>query len=181
MGKKRILENYNGMKLGWLHDSIFFIVLLVVVFVVFRFVIGISLVSGESMYPGLKDGDIVVYLRTVRDYQPGDVISMRVPSGEYYVKRVAGCGGDVVEVENGSVYINGELLVDEHAQGSTEKETGAVIYPYKVIEGNVFVLGDNREESMDSRAFGEVNLRQIKGKIIFAMGSDGFRRIDDQE
>lgn len=179
MKKKRILEKYNGMKLGWLHDSILFIVLLVAIFVIFRFIIGISVIGGESMYPGLKDGDIVVYLRTVKEYHPGDVISMRVPSGEYYVKRIAACGGDVVEVDNGSVYVNGELLVDEHSHGSTEKETGAVIYPYKVRDGNVFVLGDNREESMDSRAFGEVNLRQIKGRIIFAAGSDGFRKIGD--
>ena len=123
------------------------------------------------MDPTLKDGSLVVYLRTVRNYQPGDVISMRVPSGEYYVKRVIAVGGDVVELADGEILVNGRPADSTWAHGRTFEETGAVIYPYRVREGNVFVLGDNREVSMDSRAFGEVNLRQIKGKLLFVQGS----------
>ena len=178
MKKKRVLERYNGLKLGWLHDSIFFIVLVAVIFIVFRFIIGISVVGGDSMDPTLKDGDIVVYLRTVSEYKQGQVITMRVPSGEYYVKRIAAEGGDTVELDGGRIYVNNEEYAETHAVGDTMEETGAVIYPYKVRDGNVFVLGDNREVSKDSRAFGEVDRRQIKGKIILAIGSDGLRKID---
>lgn len=166
MPEDRFLEKYNAYKLEWLHDSIHLIVLIAVVFFVFRFVIGFSMVGGESMDPQLRDGDLVLYFRMVRDYEPGDVISIRVPSGDYYVKRVAAVGGDTVDVRDGRVYVNERELADGRARGETLEESGAVIYPYRVRKGNVFVLGDNRPASMDSRAFGEVNLRQIRGKIL---------------
>lgn len=174
---QRILEKYNAYKLGWLHDSIHFIVLLAALFVLFRFVIGFSIVGGDSMNPTLTDGTVVVYLRPVRDYLPGDVISMRVPSGEYYVKRVAAVGGDVVDLQDGHLLVNGEPTAAAWEHGETLEETGAVIYPYYVREGNVFVLGDNRTVSMDSRAFGEVNRRQIKGRIFLQIGKNGIRRL----
>ena len=133
-------------------------------------VIGLSVVGGDSMAPHLTDGDFVVYSRLHREYRPGEVIAIRVPSGEYYIKRVAAVGGDTVEVRDGRVYVNGEALDDPWGYGETQPEYGAVIYPYKIREGNVFVLGDNRAVSMDSRAFGEVNIRQIRGRIVLRAG-----------
>ena len=174
MSEDRILEKYNAYKLTWLHDSMHFIVLIAVLFVVFRFMVGISIVGGDSMEPQLENGDIVVYLRIAPEYSPGDVISIRVPSGDYYVKRVAAVGGDEVLLQDGEVYINGERLENDRAHGRTYEENGAVIYPYLVRKGNVFVLGDNREVSLDSRAFGEVNLRQIRGKIVLRIGKGHF-------
>ena len=168
--RPRPLEKYNAYKLEWLHDSIHFIVLLVAVFALFRFVIGLSVVGGDSMVPRLLDKDIVVYSRLSRDYRPGDIIAMRVPSGEYYVKRVIATGGDTVEVRNGRIKVNGVEIDDPWGYGETLAERGTVIYPYLVREGNVFVLGDNRRVSMDSRTFGEVNLRQIRGKILLRAG-----------
>lgn len=178
MGKKRTLEKFNGLKLGWLHESIYVIVLIVVLFILFRFIIGLAVVGGDSMEPTLKDGNIVLYLRTVSEYRPGDVISMRVPSGDYYVKRVVAVGEDQVDLIDGEVYVNEDPITDTWASGQTEKEAGTVIYPYMVREGNVFVLGDNRAVSMDSRTFGEVNKRQIKGKILLAIGKGGIRRVE---
>ena len=177
MTEKRLLERYNGRKLGWLHDSLLFILLAVALFIVFRFVIGIAVVGGDSMAPTLSDGELVVYLRIVPEYRPGDVVSMRVPSGDYYVKRVAAVGGDVIDLRDGSVFINGLEADDPHAEGETAEETGSVIYPYSVRQGNVFVLGDNREVSVDSRTFGEVNRRQIRGKILLRIGPGGIRTV----
>ena len=79
----RVLEKYNAYKLSWLHDSIHLIVLIVVLFVVFRFMIGIAVVGGDSRDPHLTDGDLVIYLRMARDYRPGVVVSIRVASGDY--------------------------------------------------------------------------------------------------
>lgn len=179
MNEDRILEKYNAYKLEWLHDSIHFIILTAVLFIVFRFMIGLSVVGGDSMAPQLENGDLVVYSRIVDEYKTGDVISIRVPSGDYYVKRVAATGGDEVDVRDGEIYVNGEILQDPWAEGETLQEYGAVIYPYKVRKGNVFVLGDNRMASMDSRTFGEVNLRQIRGRILLRIGPGIVERVDD--
>lgn len=176
--EERVLEKYNAYKLGWLHDSIHFIVLIAVLFVMFRFVIGLSVVGGDSMEPHLKNGDLVVYFRMEPVYLPGDVISIRVPSGDYYVKRIAAIGGDEVDLRDGRVYVNGEELPGTWSRGETLEESGAVIYPYKVREGNVFVLGDNRMVSLDSRRFGEVNLRQIRGKLLLRIGRGKISFVD---
>jgi signal peptidase I len=137
MGKKIILKRYNHRKREWLHDVLTFFVSAAVLFFIFRFVVGLAVVSGDSMYPTLTDGEALVYLRTVSDYKRGDIISIRVPLKTIY------------------------------GTGETLKQDGAVFYPYTVREGNVFVLGDNRSVSVDSRSFGEVNKTQIRGKIIF--------------
>ena len=176
-----MLERYNGWKLEWLHDSMLFLILAAVLLILFRHVIGLAVVGGDSMLPAYQDGNIVLYSRIAGGYAPGDVISMRVPSGEYYVKRIAAVGGDVVDLRDGIIYVNGKALEDPWAAGETRAETGAVIYPYTVRPGNVFVLGDNREVSMDSRAFGEVNLRQIKGKILFRIGPGAIRPPEREE
>ena len=173
---RRVLSRFDGLKLGWLRDSLFFVAAIVVCIIVFRFVIGFSVVSGASMDPTLKDGDFVVYYRMAGSYKEGDVVSMRVPSGDFYIKRVMATGGSTVDIYDGKVFVNGTPVTDEHANGTTEEETGAVIYPYKVRDGNVFVLGDNRAVSKDSRMFGEVNLRQIKGRVVLRINRDGITR-----
>lgn len=172
----RSLGRLDGFKLGWLRDSLFFIAAIVVFVIVFRFVIGLSVVGGSSMDPTLKDGDIVVYFRMVHNYERGDVVAMRVPSGDFYIKRVAATGGQTVDIYDGKLHLDGAEVPDGHANGVTEEETGAVIYPYKVRDGNVFVLGDNRAVSKDSRMFGEVNLRQIKGRVFLMINKEGITR-----
>ena len=119
------------------------------------------------MYPNFYDGETVVYSRIAKSYEVGDVVCVWVPSGHYYIKRIVAVGGDVVEIKDGELLVNGEVIDSEYAYGITEEENGAVIYPYTVSEGNYFVVGDNREVSIDSRTFGEVSRLQIRGKIIF--------------
>ena len=179
MAKRRVLEKHNAKKLGWLRDSLWFIAMIIIVFVLFRYVIGLSAIGGQSMEPTLHNGDIVIYLRPVPQYEPGDIVSVRIPSGKFYVKRVVAVGGDEVDVYGGVLYVDGEQADDPHASGATVEEEGAVIYPYKVRENNYFVLGDNRENSVDSRFFGEVNRRQIKGRIVLVIGKDGIRKAGD--
>ena len=106
MGNKvdrRVLSRFDGLKLGWLRDSLFFVAAIVVCIIVFRFVIGFSVVSGASMDPTLKDGDFVVYYRMTHTYKEGDIVSMRVPSGDFYIKRVMATGGSSTESTRQSV------------------------------------------------------------------------------
>ena len=174
---RRILGKYDGLKYGWLKDTKKFLLLLLVVFLLFRLVIGFSFVKGNSMEPTLYDGEIVLYLRISPQYQKGDVVSVRIPDGEYYVKRIIAAEGDTIDLRDGSEYVNDELLNEPYIEGETLPQDGTVRYPFTVGEDQIFVMGDNRETSMDSRSFGVVGTRQIKGRILFHAGKFYIRQV----
>lgn len=177
-GRRRLLGKYDGLKYGWLKDTKKFIVLLVVLFIIFHNVIGFSFVKGGSMESTLEEGDLVLYTRIYLNYKRGDVISVRIPSGEYYVKRIIAMEGDTIELRDGQVYVNEELLTEPYIDEETfAANDGIVRYPYTLQEGQIFVMGDNRAVSMDSRSFGAVGVRQIKGKIWFRVGKFFIQRI----
>jgi len=81
------------------------------------------------------------------------------------VKRVIGIPGDEVNIKDGYVYINGEKLKEPYVKGETF--SGEINFPIKVPDNKLFVLGDNRPVSKDSRAFGLINSDQVEGKAIF--------------
>ena len=175
---RRFLKKYDGLKYGWLRDAKKFLVLLAILLIAFRLIIGFSFVKGDSMLPTLKESNLVLYTRINAEYRRGDVVSVRIPSGEYYVKRIIALGGDTVELKDGKVYVNGALLEEPYAAGETwEQTSGIVRYPYTVQDGQIFVMGDNRSVSMDSRNFGAVGERQIKGKIQFCVGKKFIRKM----
>lgn len=175
--KRRFLGKYDGLKYGWLMDMKKFILLFVIVLLSFRFVIGFSFIKGDSMEPSLTDGEMVLYLRINPEYQAGDVVSVRVPEGEYYVKRIIATAGDTIDIKDNKVYRNEELLEEPYIQGVTLPKEGAVRYPLTLEEGQIFVMGDNRESSKDSRSFGVIGKRQIKGKLLLHGGKFYIRKI----
>lgn len=175
---KRLLKRYDGLKYGWLKDTEKFIILLLIVFLVFRFVVGFSIVRGNSMENTLYDGEVVMYLRLYPNYQIGDVVSVKIPSGQYYVKRVVATEGDTIEIREGKVYVNDELLDEPYIVGETKPQVGSVRYPLMLEKGQVFVMGDNRDDSIDSRTFGVVGERQIKGKLLLHIGKFYIRTVE---
>lgn len=84
---------------------------------------------------------------------------------EMLVKRVIGIAGDVVDIQDGFVYVNGSKLIESYAKGSTYKDK--LELPITVGDNQLFVLGDNREVSVDSRKFGMVDFNQLEGKAVF--------------
>ena len=82
------------------------------------------------------------------------------------IKRVIGIEGDIITIRNGNLYINNELQKEEYIKGSTPAKS-SLDYPIEVPQGKVFVLGDNREFSLDSRDFGLIDSHQVKGKVVF--------------
>lgn len=119
-------------------------------------------VIGGSMQPTLTDGKIVIAYET-EELKRGDIVFMGAEEGisEYgYVKRIVAVAEDKVEIKDGKLYVNGKEEDEEY--GYTEAKGGEeeVI----VEEGYIYVLGDNRENSMDSRMFGTVNLDKVKHK-----------------
>ena len=124
-------------------------------------------IYGSSMTPTLQDGEIVFSVKTSK-FQPGDVVAFYY-NNKILIKRVI-CGpADWVNIdENGTVYINGKELEEPYL---AEKALGDcnIELPYQVPDGKVFVMGDHRSTSVDSRntAVGCVAQEQIVGKIIF--------------
>ena len=124
-------------------------------------------IYGSSMTPTLQDGEIVFSVKTSK-FEPGDVVAFYY-NNKILIKRVI-CGpADWVNIdENGTVYVNGTVLDEPYL---AEKALGDcnIELPYQVPDGKVFVMGDHRSTSVDSRntAVGCVAQEQIVGKIIF--------------
>lgn len=98
------------------------------------------------------------------------MLSRSNDDGEEYVKRIVAVAGDTVNIQNGRIYVNGEELVTEQAIGETNAKSDDITYPLVVDDKQVFVLGDNREISRDSREIGTVKIDDIKGRIVWYMG-----------
>lgn len=159
-------RKFDAKKHRMFHLALEIFGVLLILLILSNFIIGVSTVNGNSMHPGLRDGQIVFYLRIGSHYEIGDVVWLKMPSGERYVKRVVALEGDEVSIKDGRLYVNGELESQDYVHGTTEKMEGIVEYPYTVEPGKVFVIGDNREHSVDSRVFGAVVKSQIKGKLF---------------
>ena len=134
-------------------------------------------VHGQSMEPNLHtDQRLVVeklsynrYLRQVLGFegpQHGDVVVIRLPTqgNELLIKRVIGLPGDVIDIHDGQVFVNGQPLNEPYLVGSTSGFFG----PTTVPPLNIFVLGDNRNFSNDSRSFGTVPLKNVVGRAWFS-------------
>ena len=137
----------------------------IAVFAVFNYVFGIGVVNGESMYPRMRDGDLVVYFRMEPEQNIGDIITFMV-NGERQFARVVARGGDVVDMtEDGLLKINGNIQAEE-VFFSTSKEERATTFPCRVETDSVFVLCDNRTAALDSRDYGTIPVSSIDGKVI---------------
>lgn len=147
-----------------------FIVLIGLILFVFYLFMGMSTVKGSSMYPTLHDGDVAVYYRMHDQYVPGEVVVIERPGNKEFVKRIVAVAGDTVNIQSGKLYVNGEEKVFAGAIGDTVRVEDAIEYPVTMDDNEVFVLGDNREVSEDSREFGAVKTEDIKGKIIWYIG-----------
>ncbi len=123
-------------------------------------------IYGTSMAPTLQDGEVICCLKT-SDFETGDVVAFYY-NNKLLVKRVIGSPGDWIDMdEAGNVYVNNVLLEEPYL---TEKALGEpdIEMPYQVPEGQIFVLGDHRSTSIDSRhsIVGCVAQEQIVGKIF---------------
>lgn len=124
-------------------------------------------IYGDSMHGTLDTGDVVVSVKT-SDFQTGDIMAFYY-NNNVLVKRVIAQSGDWVNIDqSGNVYVNGQLIDEPYLSSKAYGETN-ITMPYQVPEGRVFVMGDNRAVSIDSRntAVGCVSSEQIVGHIVF--------------
>lgn len=143
------------------------------VVVVFTFAIRLIGVDGHSMVPTLQDGDRLLVLNSMlyHDYQYGDIVVLRKDSflEEPIVKRVIATEGQTVDIDftTGSVYVDGKFLKEDYINELTFLEEGTE-FPLTVPKGSIFVMGDNRNHSSDSRdsRLGTVDARYVIGKAV---------------
>lgn len=164
--KAKIPKKYDIRKRDRLKAVEIFTAMVLVFFIVFRFILGISWVSGVSMRPTMVNGDMVMYFRLEKDYALNDVVAIKMPSGDFYIKRIAALPGDTVDMKDGVLYINGEPEKSAFAKGLTYPQEESVQFPCTLRPNQYFVLGDNREESIDSRTYGPASTAQIRGRIF---------------
>lgn len=124
-------------------------------------------INGSSMMPTLAEGEVVI-LRQTKNIEMGDIVGFYY-GGKILLKRAIGSAGDYIDIdEKGNVYVNNEMIDEPYL---TEKRLGKceLDFPYQVPKGMIFVLGDNRAVSMDSRmkSIGCVESDQIVGKVAF--------------
>jgi len=160
--------------LFYLHDIVYFLAIIVVVLLLcFRVVI----VSGSSMKNTLQNGDMLILLGNTFYHTPkqGDIIVASkdtFENGEPIIKRVIAVEGQTVDINfaTGTVYVDGMALDEPYISNRTTNSEG-MQFPLVVDEGCVFVLGDNRIRSKDSRSneIGLIDKRDILGKAIFLL------------
>ena len=146
-----------------------------VVVAIFTFVIRMMGVDGHSMLNTLQHGDrlLVVNSMLYHDYKYGDIVILRkdgVFDDDPIVKRVIAVEGQTVDIDfaEGIVYVDGEALEEDYIREPTYTAEGTE-FPLTVPEGSIFVMGDNRNGSSDSRDYrlGTVDTRYVIGKAAF--------------
>ena len=123
-------------------------------------------ITGNSMLDTLQNGDRVLISRAaayLNLYGKDDIVIMKYNNGTEdieIVKRIAAAKGDTITIDNGSLYINGNLI-EGYTCSSTENTT------FTLEEDQIYVLGDNADESVDSRYFGPVTKSNVEGLVLF--------------
>ena len=182
MGKyerNRSGDQKTGSLMPYLHDLVCMLAVVLVIFLLpFREVV----VSGFSMYQTLTDGDYLLLVSNLfyHDPQPGDIVVVSKQSfdgGAPIIKRVIATEGQIVDIDfdAGLVYVDGLPLDEPYTNTPTNLQEG-MTFPLIVEENSVFVMGDNRNDSKDSRSpdIGQVDRREVLGKafLLLLPGTD---------
>ena len=189
-----IIRNFLSILLETVKVTVMLFIALVIALTLRAYVFEWTKVSGSSMEDTLYDRQVLLSYRLGYEFSEpkrGDIIIFIYKKGEYklfkfinkseffkkivpnssdvnYIKRVVGVPGDTVFIDyDGYLYINGKKMEESYAKGRTYGYS--IQYPLTVPKGKVFVLGDNREFSKDSREIGLVDSKQIKGRAVFRL------------
>ncbi len=163
--KRSSLQTITPAVYEWVGTMVAALLVLVVAFTFFFRVVA---VDGDSMNNTLKHGEQLLLSTVSSEYHHGDIVVVDRHAVEPLIKRVIAVSGDTVTItDDGKVLLNGQTLVEPYAVGKTYPRE--LDEPVRVPEGYVFVLGDNRENSMDSRytQIGLIYEKDIIGKVVW--------------
>ena len=182
MKKKQVEKEQNNEKQlprqeTTLGEDIFQLLLKIVliilaVILVFTFMYGMARINDVSMKPAIKDGDLVMYYRLDKRFVSGDIAVFK-KDGRTTTGRVVAVAGDTVDITKDGLMINGATQISHDIYFDTTQFQNGVDFPITVGEGQIFVLGDNRPEASDSRIYGCINIKDVKGKAIAVIRTRG--------
>ncbi|MFV0558324.1 MAG: signal peptidase I [Enterococcus sp.] len=167
------------MKKEWLQMGIFFISVTLFVLLLRHFIFTPVVVRGDSMNPTIHNGEHVIALKHL-PVERFDIVTFPAPdqAGENYIKRVIGLPGETVAYENDHLLINGQEVAEPYLNELKKQVPTEELLTYdftmanfgvtKIPEGEVLVLGDNRQISKDSRSIGFIKEAQISGNVKFS-------------
>jgi len=145
-------------------------------FVFRQFVFAAFEIPSASMEETIMTGDLVFTEKvsySFTDVKRGDIVTFidqedNSDNPRMLIKRVIAIGGDKVDIHDGNVYINGVQQVEDYTNGKRTytSSSSSITYPYLVPKGYVWVMGDNRSNSQDSRYFGAIPLTAVQGRAL---------------
>jgi len=148
-------------------------IFMVIISLTNSFAVSPATVIGQSMEPTFYEGEDLVMLHITNNYQRFDVIVLKTNGGEFYLKRIIGLPGETVKIDHNVISINGNIIeqsfIDEDSVYTYCNSSHLQVCEFNVPEGSYFVMGDNREHSLDSRfdELGFVTEEQLYGRIVF--------------
>ena len=166
MAEKQIKSGYDREHQGAIRRFRVLLGLAVLLAVIFGLLIGFAILRDDGMRPDYKSGSFVAYLRVGRSFRRGDTVCLRLPDGNAAVRRVVAVEGDSVDVRDGIAYINGLAERGSYSFTRTDPRPDGVSFPLILRQGEYFVLGDAREDAVDSRDFGVVRGADLLGKVL---------------
>lgn len=137
---------------------------LVIAFV-FTFIFGMYRVNDTSMVPNISPGDMILFYRLDKDFVVGETVVYSY-NKENKIGRIVAMPGDVVNIDEKGLVVNNSHQYEPKIYKETLPFTDGIKYPVKLKENEIFLLSDNRDKSVDSRLFGPVEKKFIKGKIF---------------
>ena len=153
-------------------DFVKLVIVIVVILFLMIYVVSVTQVVGSSMSSTLQNHDVLVlnkFKYRFTDIKRGDIISFEYADTKYLIKRVIGLPGDAISIRDNTLYINGEVYVENYlAEGLVYDDFELSSLGYDVISDDMyFVLGDNRLDSLDSREIGLISRDEVIGKVSF--------------
>lgn len=172
---QQVKEKNKKSKFSFLYRFLLKIgVLVLVVFLILTYVLGLYRMNGNDMYPSVRDGDLCIYYR-LDDCYSDDVVFYKDDNGNLHIGRIIAIEGQTIDFpENGGFLINGYQPAEKITYQTFADEEAEIGYPITVKEDEYFIMNDYRSETNDSRKMGVIRKDQIKGKLIFLLRRRGF-------